>query len=147
MFEVTFEDELHRQWSSEFIFYNVEDAKEYLLDKGFIEKNRIFERKHYNWSVFLKAYISPKKIYDNKQGELTKSIKLRDLESLKEMTDLIQECYWDLFRGEPEKQVILDISLELPESIAATANQWGWNDTVVRDNVYSWIKENIHPTK
>lgn len=63
MFEVTFEDGLHRQWSSEFIFSSFEDAKGYLLEQGFIEKNRLFERRNYNWSIFLKAYITPKKLY------------------------------------------------------------------------------------
>lgn len=63
VFEVTFEDEVHRQWSCEFIFSNFNDAKNYLLNKGFIEKNRLFYRENYKWSLYLKAYITPKKVY------------------------------------------------------------------------------------
>lgn len=63
MFDITFEDEFNRQWSSEFVFYTYDDAKSYLLDRGFTENNRLFERGSYNWSKGLKAYISPLKIY------------------------------------------------------------------------------------
>jgi hypothetical protein len=70
MFEITFEDEIHRRWSSEFIFRSLDEAKNYLLSKGFIERNRLFYREKYNWSIYLKAYIMSKKIYDE-GGNLT----------------------------------------------------------------------------
>jgi hypothetical protein len=31
---------------------------------------------------------------------------------------------------------------KLPEDIRATAIQWGTNDTVFRDNLYEWLKNN-----
>jgi hypothetical protein len=63
VFLITYEDEIYKQWSCDYIFNKFEDAKKYLIDQGFIEKNRLFERKDYNWSKFVKAYISPIKIY------------------------------------------------------------------------------------
>lgn len=63
MFTITYEDEIYRHWSCEFIFEDFNEAKQFLLEKGFIEKNRIFERRNYNWCKYLKAYISPLKIY------------------------------------------------------------------------------------
>lgn len=64
MFAITFENEVYRQWSCEFLFNNFEDAKRYLLSQGFAEKNRLFVREDFNWSKYIKAYISPRKIYN-----------------------------------------------------------------------------------
>lgn len=64
MFEVTFENEIHKQWSCDYIFYEFEDAKEYLKDIGFIQRDRVFIRENYNWITFQKAYISPVKVYE-----------------------------------------------------------------------------------
>jgi hypothetical protein len=63
MFTITFEDEVYKQWSCEFIFNEFEEAKKYLIEQGFSEKNRLFVRENYNWSKYIKAYISPRKIY------------------------------------------------------------------------------------
>lgn len=63
MFGITFENEIYQQWSCDYVFYNFEDAKSYLKGKGFIEKNKLFERVDYNWSKYVKAYIEPKKVY------------------------------------------------------------------------------------
>lgn len=63
MFEIIFEDELHRQWSCGYLFNNFKDAKEYLIKKGFIEKNRLFYKENYGWTLYQKAYITPKRIY------------------------------------------------------------------------------------
>lgn len=66
MFIITFEDETHIRWSYEYVFEDIEDAKGYLKGTGFIEKNRLFIREDYVWSKFLKAYITPLKVYKNK---------------------------------------------------------------------------------
>lgn len=66
MFAITFEDEMHIRWSHECVFENIEDAKGYLKDTGFIEKNRLFIREDYVWSKYLKAYIAPLKVYKTK---------------------------------------------------------------------------------
>jgi hypothetical protein len=63
MFIITFEDEIYHQWTCEYIFDNFDVAKTYLIGQGFIEKNRLFERKDYNWSKYVKAYISQRKLY------------------------------------------------------------------------------------
>jgi hypothetical protein len=63
VFVITFENEVYKQWSCEFVFGSFESAKGYLLNQGFVEKNRLFVREDYNWSIYLKAYISPIKVY------------------------------------------------------------------------------------
>lgn len=68
MFTITFENETYQRWEDDFIFAQFEDAKRYLLQQGFTEKNRIFERKDYNWSKFIRAYIQPKKLYAPKSA-------------------------------------------------------------------------------
>lgn len=64
MYIVTFENEIYQQWTCEYIFNEFEDAKSYLLQRGFIEKNRLFERKDHNWSKYTKAYVTPRKVYE-----------------------------------------------------------------------------------
>jgi hypothetical protein len=63
MFTIIFENETYKQWSCEFIFNDFETAKKYLTTQSFVEKNRIFERTDYNWCKYVKAYISPVKIF------------------------------------------------------------------------------------
>lgn len=63
MFEITFENDVHVQWSCEYIFETIDDAKEYLIKKGFVEQNRLYYSKHNQWLYDLKAYIEPKKVY------------------------------------------------------------------------------------
>jgi hypothetical protein len=48
MFKITYEDKFYRQWDREYLFNNFDDAKKYLLDSSFIEKNRLFIREYYN---------------------------------------------------------------------------------------------------
>ena len=70
MFAITYENEVHQQWCCGYIFEKFEDAKQFLIDQGFKEKNRVFERKDYNWSKYLKAYISPRKVYTSNTEEV-----------------------------------------------------------------------------
>lgn len=63
MFGITFENEIYKQWSCEYVFNSFDDAKDFLKEQGFIEKNRLFYRENYNWSEYIKAYISPRKVY------------------------------------------------------------------------------------
>jgi len=63
MFSITYENEVYRQWTCDYVFESFEDAKDYLKKDGFIEKNRLFERVDYNWSKYLKAYIEPIKLF------------------------------------------------------------------------------------
>jgi hypothetical protein len=64
-YTITYQDKMNHQWSSQFVFNDFNTAKEYLLKQGFVEKNRTFERIDYNWCKYMKAYISPRKIYLN----------------------------------------------------------------------------------
>ena len=63
MFVIMFENEVHKQWSCEYIFNELSDAKKYLINQGFLEKNRLFIRENYRWSKYVKAYIAPRKLY------------------------------------------------------------------------------------
>ena len=63
MYTITYETKIYKQWESEYVFNSFAEAKDYLLENGFIEKNRIYERINYGWSKYLKAYINLKKIY------------------------------------------------------------------------------------
>ncbi|PGO60602.1 hypothetical protein CN981_08620 [Priestia megaterium] len=63
MFMITYENEVYRQWSDDYIFEDFDKAKAYLKGKGFIEDNRTFKRENYNWVTYQKAYIEPVKLY------------------------------------------------------------------------------------
>jgi hypothetical protein len=63
LFTITYEDEVYKRWNSDYVFEDLEDVKDYLKDQGFIENNRIFQRKDYNWSNYVKAYIKPLTVY------------------------------------------------------------------------------------
>jgi hypothetical protein len=60
-----------------------------------------------------------------------------------QMKDQIHDCYYDVFGKVPELEVIIRTVKELPKEIHNLAEQWGWNDTEVRDNVYKWMKERV----
>lgn len=64
MFQITFEDETNKQWHCEYVFDSFDDAKEYLKNRGFTERNRLFERFGYNWVYYTLAYISPLKTWN-----------------------------------------------------------------------------------
>ncbi len=63
MFAITYVDKVHSRWNDEYLFNKFEDAKQYLIDKGFIENNRVFEKEEFPWITYRKAYINPMKIY------------------------------------------------------------------------------------
>lgn len=63
MFAITYENEVYQHWEDDFIFSDYTQAKQYLTAQGFREENRTFIRKDYNWSKYLKAYISPRKVF------------------------------------------------------------------------------------
>ncbi len=70
MFAITYVDEIHSQWNDEYLFNKFEDAKQYLIDKGFIENNRVFEREELSWITYRKAYINPMKLYFTEENTL-----------------------------------------------------------------------------
>lgn len=63
MFMITYENEVYKKHQDDYIFGEFEDARKYLQEKGFVEKNRIFKRENYNWVKYQKAYIEPVKLY------------------------------------------------------------------------------------
>jgi hypothetical protein len=60
---ITFENQWRKQWLCDYVFNDYETAKEFLLKRGFIEKNRIFERADFGWIELMRAYITPRKVY------------------------------------------------------------------------------------
>lgn len=67
MFLITFEDQTYKQWSHDTLFEDFKEAKKYLTDDGFVEDARLFIRKDYNWSKYVKAYITPVKVKKKQQ--------------------------------------------------------------------------------
>ncbi|AKQ08345.1 hypothetical protein PQE66_gp030 [Bacillus phage PBC2] len=63
MYTITFENQIHSQWTCEYIFESYDDAVSYLRVNGFTQKQGLFMRNNYNWSAFTKAYITPRKVW------------------------------------------------------------------------------------
>ena len=59
MFIITYDDQVGNRWNCEYVFENFGDAKNFLIENGFIENNRIFVRENYNWITYQKAIINP----------------------------------------------------------------------------------------
>lgn len=69
MFVITFENHIHRQWMCDLEFESLDDAKDYLFDKGFKGSGYTFERGKHNWSEPMKAYVKKLRKY-NKKSEI-----------------------------------------------------------------------------
>lgn len=59
----------------------------------------------------------------------------------------IHDCLFDVLGNKPNLGQIYFVNDQLPRDIKFLAEQWGWNDTEVRDKTYVWIKENIDKIK
>lgn len=53
--------------------------------------------------------------------------------NLKDFQDVYEVCVSELG---PESPSIIEVLNVLPSSLAYAAKSWGWNDTVVRDDLY-----------
>lgn len=53
--------------------------------------------------------------------------------------DVVNDCLVELDR-EITPEIIAKIVQMLPSDITRLAEEWGWNDTEVRDKVYTFIK-------
>lgn len=60
MFEVVYVSRAHSRWTDDFIFNTYEDAKGYLLEKGFKKAANGFLS---DWFSTPQAFILPKKVY------------------------------------------------------------------------------------
>lgn len=58
------------------------------------------------------------------------------------MENQIHARYYDAFGTTPTEDEIMDIYHQLPSRIKFLAEEWGWNDTEVREDVGLWINEN-----
>ena len=66
-------------------------------------------------------------------------IKLEE-EDYNHMHDVILEA----LGIEPTKEQIKEYFFKLPDDIIGLAVQWGSSDTVFRDNMFTWLQENIN---
>jgi hypothetical protein len=57
------------------------------------------------------------------------------------MKDTINDCFVDVYNRRPFAIEIEHIQKHMPKEIKILAEQWGWNDTEVRDKIYRFIKE------
>lgn len=57
MYRVAYVNKYYRQFNDDYVFESFKDAKQYLIDKGFVEDARMFR------SCDLNAYIMLLKIY------------------------------------------------------------------------------------
>lgn len=55
--------------------------------------------------------------------------------------DVVNDCLVELGReAEITPDIIDEIVMMLPDEITHLANQWGWNDTEVREKIYALIE-------
>lgn len=64
-----------------------------------------------------------------------------------QMENTINDCYVDVVGEKPSNEQIEVIYNLLPQHIKDEANMWGWNDTVVGDDVCEWISDNLDKIK
>ncbi|KXZ22346.1 hypothetical protein P4T89_12990 [Bacillus nakamurai] len=57
------------------------------------------------------------------------------------MEDQIHDCFVDAYRRVPNKSEIQTIAKILPVGIKSLAEEWGWDDTEVRDGLFGYIKK------
>ncbi|KRF67846.1 hypothetical protein ASG99_13715 [Bacillus sp. Soil768D1] len=57
------------------------------------------------------------------------------------MEDVINDRYLEVFENKPSKKILKEIKDNLPAEIYMAAEAWGWNDTVVGDDIYKWIRK------
>lgn len=56
--------------------------------------------------------------------------------------DYMHDVIYEVLGYKPTNQQIQDIWDKLPDEIQGTAIQWGTSDTVFRDELYLWLREN-----
>jgi hypothetical protein len=55
--------------------------------------------------------------------------------------DIIHHCYFEVTGNEPTQRLIKEIKENLPSGVLIAADQWGWNDTDVRGEIFRWIQK------
>jgi hypothetical protein len=63
---------------------------------------------------------------------------------IEEMHDTIRMCYDEIFDKKPSLNDMETIISKIPQDLKEHADQWGWDDTEVRDRVYEWIEDNFN---
>jgi hypothetical protein len=52
----------------------------------------------------------------------------------------IHDRYYDYYGRIPSELVVAQVYKQLPKDIHELANQWGWNDTEVREKIGIWFR-------
>lgn len=60
---------------------------------------------------------------------------------IEEMHDVIARCYYGAFGKKPSLNDMESIVSKIPIGVRAQADQWGWDDTEVRESLYRWLDE------
>jgi hypothetical protein len=63
MYSITIYPETNRIWTLDICFETYSDAKDYLIEDGYVEENRWFKRSSNGWYGDSKAIINKMKIY------------------------------------------------------------------------------------
>lgn len=62
-------------------------------------------------------------------------------EDIDDMYNTIRICYSEIFDSAPTLEDMERLLNIMPEDLKRHADQWGWDDTEVRDNVYEWMEK------
>ncbi|MFT4448707.1 hypothetical protein ACMXZI_15520 [Bacillus subtilis] len=57
--------------------------------------------------------------------------------------DQIFDCYYDYYGKKLAPSSVVKIHKHLPKDIHLLAEEWGWNDTEVREKIYKWLREEM----
>lgn len=57
------------------------------------------------------------------------------------MRDTIHDCYYSIHSIVPNEELITKLCNEIPEYICKEGKYWGWNDTVVRDMIFTYLEK------
>ena len=60
-----------------------------------------------------------------------------------DLKDSIHDILVDVNNKVPNENQVIKVIISLPNSILLIGHEWGYYDTVFRDKVYKWMKDNI----
>ncbi|MDR6779403.1 MULTISPECIES: hypothetical protein [Paenibacillus] len=64
------------------------------------------------------------------------------MDDIQEMRDQILSSFNDIYDKEPTEEQVAFIFNLIPQRIKLLADEWGWNETEVRDYIYVLIRDN-----
>lgn len=61
---------------------------------------------------------------------------------MSDMNNTIHDCLYDVMGSVPNEELMAKVIKLLPSEILLVAEQWGGYDTLFRDKVFVWIRDN-----